>query len=81
MDSSQLRRWVDDKRAVERRERDEARSQPVSCSESIARALALIALYGRLHGWPVPEDGVSRREDSAAYEHWHRLKTRLRQAR
>jgi hypothetical protein len=44
---------------------------------SIAQALALVALYGRLHGWPAPEDTVSRREDAQMYERWSRLRHAL----
>jgi hypothetical protein len=81
MDSSRLRRWVDDKRAVEARERGEARSGEASGGDAIAQALALVALYGRLHGWPPDEDEVSRREDAQMYGRWHRLRIALRRGR
>jgi hypothetical protein len=79
VDALQLRRWVQDKRAAEARERLEARSAPPS-GEAIAQALALVALYGRLHGWPAPEDEVTRREDAGLHERWRRLRIALRRA-
>jgi Flp pilus assembly protein TadD len=76
VDASNLRRWVEDRRAVAARERAEARSTAPADS-SIAQALALVALYGRLHGWPVPEDAISRREDAQAYDRWYMLKRKV----
>jgi hypothetical protein len=77
VDRSRLRLWVEDKRAVEARERAESRSSPLSGADAAAQALALVALYGRLHGWPPEEDAVSRREDMLMYERWHRLRLAL----
>jgi len=74
VDASPLRRWVEDRRAAESRERAERRSAGASSAETIAQALALVALYGRLHGWPAREDEISCREDLQMYERWHRLK-------
>jgi hypothetical protein len=81
VDSSRLRRWVEDKRAVEARERAEARSTAAGGGDVIAQALALVALYGRLHSWPPNEDDVSRREDAEMYDHWYRLRVALRRGR
>jgi hypothetical protein len=66
---------------AEARERAEARTSAASSRDTIAQALALVALYGRLHGWPANEDEVSRREDAQMYDRWHRLRTALRSAR
>jgi hypothetical protein len=71
---------VEDRRAVEARERAEARSAAVDRS-AIAHALALVALYNRLHGWPPNEDEITRREDAQMYESWHRLRIALRRGR
>jgi hypothetical protein len=71
---------VYDKRAVEDRERAERRGAAAP-HKAVAQALALVALYGRLHGWPAREDEVSRREDAEMYARWHRLKTSLRRSR
>lgn len=69
---------MEDKRAVEARERSERRGAVASPQDAIAQALALVALFGRLHGWPANEDAVSRREDAQMYDRWHRLQSALR---
>ena len=79
--ASRVRRWVEDKQAVEAHERAESCSAAASARETVSQALALVALYGRLHGWPAAEDDVSCREDEQMYERWHRLRTALRRAR
>jgi hypothetical protein len=64
--------------AAEARERQEQREEGPSADVAIAGALALVALAGRLHGWPPPEDPVSRREDLEGYRRWARLRAALR---
>lgn len=76
MKAEDLRRWVADQRAAEARIRAEQREQGPQPQEAIASALSLIAIAGSLHGWPMPEDAVSRREDEEMYERWHRLRLR-----
>ena len=72
---------MEDKRAVEARERAEARcATDFDGAAAIAQALALIALYGRFHGWPPNEDDITRREDAQMYDSWHRLRIALRRA-
>jgi hypothetical protein len=73
-----VRRWVAARRAAEAREREEARERGPSAPAAIASALALIALAGRLHGWPLPEDEVSRREEARARGAWARLRAAAR---
>lgn len=70
------RRWVEARRAAEERERQEARDQDRR-ADPIRAAFALIALAGRLQGWPPVEDPTSAREDALAYERWRRLRQRL----
>jgi hypothetical protein len=70
------RRWVEARRAAEARERQEARDRTDS-ADSISAAFALIALAGRLQGWPPVEDPVTIREDELARERWRRLRERL----
>jgi hypothetical protein len=67
-------------RASEARVRAEERSGVASAPTAIAQALALVALYGRLHGWPAREDAVSRREDAEMYDRWYRLRVALRRS-
>jgi len=68
---------VASRRAAEARERQEQRQRGPSADAAIAGALALSALAGRLHGWPPPEDPVSRREDPEGYRLWARLHAAL----
>jgi len=77
MSNDDLRRWVNDRRAVAALERSEERSAPPAPASAIAAALALIALSGRLHGWPSPDDPVSEREDEHARASWTRLRLAL----
>jgi len=77
MQRDDLRRWVDGHRAAQQREREEAMATGARPAAAIASALALIALAGRLHGWPIPEDEVDVREDEAARSAWDRLRAAL----
>jgi hypothetical protein len=77
MSNDDLRRWVHDRRAIAALERREARSAPPAPGDAIAFALALVALSGRLHGWPVPDDPVSAREDDLARANWAKLRLAL----
>ncbi len=72
-----LRRWVQGHRAAQQREREEAIATGPQPEVAIASALALVALAGRLHGWPIPEDEVDRREDAATRVAWDRLRAAL----
>lgn len=49
--------------------------------DGISAALALVALFGRQHGWPASvDDPVTRREDLRGYANWVRLRAVLRQS-
>ena len=82
MDTSgeNIRRWIKSRRAAEQRERDGRAEDIPSPAGSVARALSLITLAASVHGWPLPSDPVSTREDVQAYERWVRLRTRLSEA-
>jgi hypothetical protein len=67
-----LERWIQSRRAGAERERQERVG--LGAQESMRGALSLIRLAGELHGWPMPEDAVSRREDEAVYRAWARLR-------
>jgi len=71
-----LRRWVEDKRAAEERERQAARGGTFA-RDPIRAALDLIAIASRLHGWPIPPDAVRQREDELSRETWARLRKAL----
>jgi len=69
-----MRRWLESRRAAMRREMAEARAEGPRPAWAIRSALALVALTGRLHGWPVPETEADRREDEGVRERWARLR-------
>ena len=77
MRGEDLRRWIAQKRDMERYERAAARGRAV-VADPIAAALDLIRLAGRLQGWPVADDPVSAREDLEMYDSWVRLRRRMR---
>ena len=72
-----IRRFVEGHRLAEARQLDEERRGGADSQGAIASALALVALFGRLHGWPPPEDVEDSREDLQAYERWARLRRAL----
>ncbi|MGH8930082.1 MAG: hypothetical protein ACRDZO_05445 [Egibacteraceae bacterium] len=69
--SEDLRRWLAGQEAAQARQRQELRERPPS--ETVTKAMALIDLAAALHGWPLPEDVVRRRECRRARETWARL--------
>jgi hypothetical protein len=71
-----LRRWE----AVADVERSEAVEDELSPSDSLSRALDLIAFVAELHGWPLPGDVVSREEEAAVRESWAKLRHHYRRA-
>lgn len=72
-----LRRWVDGYRAAQEVERREAMTVGPEPGTAIASALALVALAGRLHGWPIAPGEADRRESAAARASWDRLRAVL----
>lgn len=77
LDASEVRRWLASRQAGEEREREEARNNPMSPERAFSSALALAALAEHLHGWPIPEDAVTRRENALVRRTWRRLRRRL----
>lgn len=77
MSGEELRSWIRVRREAASRERSEWRNACGPPEEAIHQALSLIELWARLHGWPAPEDVVTRREDEIMYERWRRLRARL----
>ena len=76
--AEEVRRWVAGRQAAEAREREEARQNCPSPGSAMSLALGLIALAGRLHGWPLPEDEDAHRDDLRAYQAWARLRAAVR---
>ena len=67
------------RRATEEREREERRERGADREWSVRTALALIAFAGRLHGWPLPEDEVTARENEQVRENWAQVRAFYRQ--
>ena len=67
-------RFVENRRAAARREDEERAMRPESPADAVAAALALVALYERLHGWPPADDPVSRRDVEAVRGRFARLR-------
>jgi hypothetical protein len=76
MSTAELRRWLAERRAAEQREQD-AQRRDMLASSAMQRALDLIDVVARVHGWPRPEDEQDRAEAVAAYTHWARLRAAL----
>ncbi|MFB3852321.1 MAG: hypothetical protein ACE148_00705 [Vicinamibacterales bacterium] len=74
MRAEDLKRWLESRQAMDARERQEAALQGPSTASAISSALALVALFGRLHGWPAGEDEVDRRENEEVRRQWARLR-------
>jgi len=75
-DRNEFRRWLAGRRAGEERERQEARRHPMPAEQAIGSAVALAELVESLHGWPVPEDEVSRRENEGVRHTWLEIRRR-----
>jgi hypothetical protein len=71
---SDLIAWVESRRAAEDRERSELRQAGPNPSAAIESALALVALAGHLHGWPVPKSEVDLREDELVRQRWAKVR-------
>jgi len=61
-------------RAVERREREERRQAGPDSAEAIQGALALMDLFGEMHGWPPVENEARRRNHELARARWVRVR-------
>lgn len=73
MRAEDVRRWVNAHRAAASHEHLFAGTAP-SPEVSWRQALSLIALVGRMVGWPVEPDAIRRREDESAAQTWLRLR-------
>ena len=77
MDREDIRRWVRQRELAAQREQDELRAGNPAPGEVFERGLRMIALAGRLHGWPLPEDPLDVEQDREAYLRWARLRRAL----
>jgi hypothetical protein len=74
----ELRRWVANHRAAERREHAEQTNVARDPAHALAAALRLIAIARARHGWPLPTDQHAAAEDERAWAAWARLRRTAR---
>ena len=77
VNKADLRRWVENRRIMARVEQAHLADTWGPPAQAIKAALNLIALEGRLHGWPASPDPVTDREDHAMWERFARLRARF----
>src|SRR5262245_52301233 len=65
-----LRRWVANHRAAERREQSEEAGRTPDPSQALVAALRLIAIARERHGWPLPSDPSAVAEDERTWATW-----------
>src|SRR5436305_10941854 len=66
MNPEDVRRMVRGWEAVERREREERRKAGPDTAAAVQGALALMDLFGEMHGWPPAENEARRRDNELA---------------
>ena len=74
MNPEDWRRMVGGWQAVERREREERRKAGPDAAAAVQGALALMDLFGEMHGWPPAENEARRRDSELARAHWVRVR-------
>jgi hypothetical protein len=79
MEREDLRHWIENYRAAQRRERAETEAAGPEAPTAIPHALAVIALGGRIIPRTPAADPVDSRDDDRARAAWDRLRTVLRQ--
>lgn len=67
------KRFVEERRAVARVERELLRKNPPTTREAVAHALELLNIYESLHGDPFVKDEITLREEQEVRETWKRL--------
>ena len=68
--------FVEQRRAVEKRERELARQNPMPLPLVISLSLEMLNLYEALHGNPFVKDEITLREEAEVRETWKRLRER-----
>jgi hypothetical protein len=74
MERDDIRKWVFAQRWAERRQIQENRRNPISPEAALETAGALLNFAIRLHGWPLPQDRTTRRENERVRDTWVRLR-------
>jgi len=74
MNPEDVRRMARGWQAAEEREREERRQAGPDAAAAIEGALALMDLFGEMHGWPPDENEARRRNGELARERWVRVR-------
>lgn len=75
MDAGDLKRYVENRRAVEARELEEMRGEPLDPSTSFRWALDLLVFDEAMNGWPFGRhDPIEEEETARVREDWQRLR-------
>jgi hypothetical protein len=77
VEADELRRWAEQRALGAKRELSELRNAAPPPEEAFETGLRMIALAGRLHGWPLPEDEREVQEELEVFHRWARLRRRL----
>jgi len=75
MNSEDVRRMAMGWQAAEGRAREERRKAGPDAAEAVQGALALMDLFGEMHGWPPPENEARRRDNELARARWVRVRS------
>ena len=70
MNPEDIRRMARGWQAAEKREREERRKAGPDPSAAVQGALALMDLFGEMHGWPPAENEARRRNNELARARW-----------
>lgn len=77
MTKASLRHWIAGFEAAAEIDRRELLDHPASSQETLERLVSLVGFAVELHGWPLPQDSVAKRELAAACDSWDRLRARF----
>jgi hypothetical protein len=75
MNPEDVRRMAMGWQAAEERAREERRKAGPDAAEAVQGALALMDLFGEMHGWPPPENEARRRDNELARARWVRVRS------
>lgn len=75
MNPEDVRRMAAGWQAAGVREREERRKAGPDAAAAVQGALALMDLFGEMHGWPPPENEARRRDNELARARWIRVRS------
>jgi len=70
------KRFVEERRAAAKAERELARKDPMPLPLAISLSLEMLNLYESMHGDPFVKDEITLREEAEVRETWKRLRER-----